>query len=92
LAIRLIFSGRKDFKIRLIFSGCKDFKIRLIFSGRKYFTIRLIFTGRKYLYIFFSVLFSAVFIKYAPIIDWRNYFRPLGFRLITAVMIIYCIL
>jgi hypothetical protein len=72
----LIFSGRKDFTIRLIFLGRKDFTIRLIFSNRKDFPIRLIFTGRMYLYIFPVFYFSAFFIKYAPIFDWRNCFRP----------------
>jgi hypothetical protein len=30
--------------------------------------------------------------KYALIINWHNYYRPLGLRLFNVVMIIYCIL
>jgi hypothetical protein len=93
--IRLIFAGRKDFTIRQIFTGRKDFTIRLIFTGRKDFTIRLIFTGRKHLVYIFSAYifdyFSAFIVKYAPIFDWRNYFRPLGLELFIVVMIIYCV-
>jgi hypothetical protein len=91
------FNARKDFPIHLLFSSRKDFTIRLIISTRKDFTIRLIFstrkdfTGRKYLYIFPVFYFFFILIKYAPIFYWRNYFRPLGLRLIIVVMIIYCI-
>jgi hypothetical protein len=81
-SIRLIFSKCKDFSIRLIFSKRKDFSIRLIFSKRKDFSICLIFSGCKYLYIISVFYFSAFLIKYAPIFDWRNYFWPLGLRLI----------
>jgi hypothetical protein len=86
------FNASKDFPIRLIFSGRKDFPIRLIFSGRKDFPIRLIFLAASISTYFPAFYFSAFFIKYAPIFNWRNCFRPLGLRLIFLVMIIYCIL
>ncbi len=49
------------------------------------------FTGRKYLYIFQHFIL-AFFIKHAPIFCWRNYVRPLGLSLFSAVMIISCVL
>jgi hypothetical protein len=46
------------------------------------FSIRKDFSIRKNLYIFSVFYFSAFLIEYAPIFYWRNYFWPLGLRLI----------
>jgi hypothetical protein len=64
----------------------KDFPIRLIFIGRKDFPIRMISLTAS-ICTYFSVLyFSALFIKYTPILDWHNNLGLRSFRF----KIVYC--